>query len=66
MSTSMPVCPILSIRNSGFNELCVGDVCALYLPAAKKCSLVYLGFQAFVEVQRMQQQAQQPQPQPKP
>lgn len=55
---SLPVCPILSIRNPDVNELCLAESCALYLPAPKKCSLVYLGFQAFIEVQKAQQQQQ--------
>lgn len=59
---SMPVCPILSIRNAEYNELCVGETCALYLTAAQRCSLVFMGFKAFVEVQRMQQQSQSPPP----
>lgn len=52
---SIPVCPILSIRNTTADELCLQEECALYLPAAKKCSLVYIGFKAMMEVQRMQQ-----------
>ncbi len=55
MSGSIPVCPILSIRNPLVDELCLGVDCALFLPAAKKCSLVYIGFKAMMEVQRMQQ-----------
>ncbi|MDX2085522.1 MAG: hypothetical protein SFZ03_09050 [Candidatus Melainabacteria bacterium] len=52
---SVPVCPILSVRNSeGLNELCLQETCALYLPAAKKCSLVYIGLHALMEVQRLQ------------
>jgi hypothetical protein len=54
----MPICPILSVRNAEYNELCVGEDCALYLPVAKKCSLVYIGFNAFLEAQKMQQQQQ--------
>jgi hypothetical protein len=59
MSTTMPICPLLSIRNVGFNELCLGEECALFLPAAKKCSLIYIGFNAFMQAQRLQQQPQQ-------
>jgi hypothetical protein len=55
MASSTPVCPILSIRNPSVDELCLGGDCALWLPSAKKCSLVYLGFKAMMEVQRMQQ-----------
>ncbi len=51
---STPVCPILSIRNPSVDELCLGADCALYLPSAKKCSLVYIGFKAMMEVQRLQ------------
>ena len=51
---SIPVCPLLSIRNSEANELCVQDECALYIPAAKKCSLVYIGFKAMMEIQKAQ------------
>lgn len=50
-----PVCPILSVRSPSVDELCLGGDCALWLPAAKKCSLVYIGFKAMMEVQRMQQ-----------
>ncbi len=55
MSTSLPVCPLLSIRNPSVDELCLGADCALYLPPAKKCSLVYLGFKAMMDIQQMQQ-----------
>jgi hypothetical protein len=55
-SASTPVCPILSIRSSQADELCLGADCALYLPSAKKCSLVYIGFKAMMEIQKMQQQ----------
>ncbi|HEY9686733.1 MAG TPA: hypothetical protein V6C52_07145 [Coleofasciculaceae cyanobacterium] len=55
MASNTPVCPILSIRNPSVDELCLGGDCALWLPSAKKCSLVYLGFKAMMEVQRMQQ-----------
>jgi hypothetical protein len=62
MSTTNPICPILTIRNESFNEICLGADCALYLPAAKKCSIVYIGFHAMMEVQKMQQMsAAQPQ-----
>jgi hypothetical protein len=60
--SSVPVCPLLSIRNESYNELCLTDQCALYLPAAKKCSLVFIGYQAFLEAQKIQQQQQQQQP----
>jgi hypothetical protein len=51
------------------DELCLTNDCALYLPSAKKCSLVYIGFKAMMEVQRMQtavppQGAAQPQNRP--
>ncbi|WP_373532778.1 hypothetical protein [Vampirovibrio sp.] len=55
MSATTPICPILSIRNPSVDELCLTNDCALYLPAAKKCSLVYIGFKAMMDVQRMQQ-----------
>lgn len=58
MSSSVPVCPIITIRNPEIHELCLMDSCALYLAAAKKCSLVYIGYNAFLEAQRLQQQAQ--------
>ncbi|WP_303673227.1 hypothetical protein [Vampirovibrio chlorellavorus] len=61
MTASTPICPILSIRNPSVDELCLGADCALYLPAVKKCSLVYLGFKAMLEVQRLQQPPAQPQ-----
>ena len=51
---SIPVCPLLSIRNHEANELCVQDECALYIPAAKKCSLLYIGFKAMADLQKMQ------------
>jgi hypothetical protein len=53
MSTSMPICPLLSIRSAEIDELCLGDSCALFLPQARKCSLVFLGYKALLEVQRM-------------
>lgn len=64
-----PICPILSVRNPSVDELCLTNDCALYLPSAKKCSLVYIGFKAMMEVQRMQtavppQGAAQPQNRP--
>ena len=66
MAVNTPICPILSIRNPMVDELCLTNDCALYLPQAKKCSLVYLGFKAMLEVQRMQPgqpaAAQQPAP----
>jgi hypothetical protein len=55
--TATPICPLLSIRSPHIDELCLGADCALYLPAAKKCSLVYIGFKAMMDVQRMQQAA---------
>jgi hypothetical protein len=62
MAMNTPICPILSVRNPSVDELCLGADCALFLPSAKKCSLVYIGFKAMMEVQRMQQAApQQPQ-----
>ncbi|HEY9745436.1 MAG TPA: hypothetical protein V6C99_04390 [Oculatellaceae cyanobacterium] len=54
MPANTPICPFLSIRNPSVDELCLGSDCALYLPSAKKCSLVFLGFKAMMEVQRMQ------------
>jgi len=56
MSANTPVCPLLSIRNPSVDELCLGADCALYLPPAKKCSLVYLGFKAMMDIQQQQQQ----------
>lgn len=63
-----PVCPILSIRNPSVDELCLGGDCALWLPSAKKCSLVYIGFKAMMDIQRMQAppQAAAPQGAPRP
>jgi|GEM_PF-2267456 len=66
MASSTPVCPILSVRNPSVDELCLGADCALYLPSAKKCSLVYIGFKAMMDIQKMQQPAAQPQPAPRP
>lgn len=59
-----PVCPILSVRNPSVDELCLQTDCALFLPAAKKCSLVYIGFKAMMEVQRMQTPVQPRPPAP--
>ena len=53
--SSLPVCPILSIRNPEVHELCVGETCALYLPNVNRCSLVYIGYKAFTELQKLQQ-----------
>lgn len=70
MAANTPVCPILSVRNPHVDELCLSNDCALYLPAAKKCSLVYIGFKAMLEVQRLQQpptaKPQAPQAKPAP
>jgi hypothetical protein len=54
--SSTPYCPILSIRNTNTMEICLEGNCALYLPNAKKCSLVYIGFKAMVDVQKLQAQ----------
>jgi hypothetical protein len=62
MPASMPICPLLSIRNPSVDELCLGTDCALYLPPAKKCSLVYLGFKAMMDIQQMQQTPPQTHP----
>ncbi|MGE0201738.1 MAG: hypothetical protein AB7P76_12325 [Candidatus Melainabacteria bacterium] len=53
---SIPVCPLLSSNANPDSAyaLCVQEDCALYLPPAKKCSLVYLGYQAMLEVQKLQ------------
>ena len=59
MSATTPICPLLSIRNPSVDELCLGADCALYLPPAKKCSLVYLGFKAMMDIQQQQQQPPQ-------
>lgn len=61
MAANTPVCPILSVRNPHVDELCLANDCALYLPAARKCSLVYIGFKAMLEVQKLQQPAAAPQ-----
>ena len=60
--SSIPVCPILSVRSTQADELCLQGDCALFLPSAKKCSLVYIGFKAMMDIQRMQQQAATPAP----
>jgi len=51
---SISMCPILSIgRHEGQpRELCVGEQCALYLPQVQKCSLVYIGFKALMDMQK--------------
>lgn len=54
---STPICPLLSIRNPSVDELCLQEQCALFLPPAKKCSLVYIGLKAMMETQQLQQQA---------
>jgi hypothetical protein len=33
----------------------VGETCALYLPNVNRCSLVYIGYKAFTELQKLQQ-----------
>ncbi|MEB3207190.1 MAG: hypothetical protein VKK59_07610 [Vampirovibrionales bacterium] len=53
--SSLPICPLLSIRNPDVHELCVGESCALYLPNVNRCSLVYIGYKAFAELQKLQQ-----------
>lgn len=62
---SISMCPILSIgRQEGQpRELCVGEQCALYLPQVQKCSLVYIGFKALMD---MQKPAAAPPPPPAP
>lgn len=57
MASNTPVCPILSVRNPSVDELCLGADCALFLPSAKKCSLVYIGFKAMMDIQKLQQAA---------
>jgi len=54
MVTQSQVCPILSVRNPNMDELCLEGECALYLPNAKKCSLLFLGYKAMLEVQKAQ------------
>ncbi|MEM0952066.1 MAG: hypothetical protein AAGI66_08000 [Cyanobacteria bacterium P01_H01_bin.74] len=49
------VCPLMSIRHNTIDTYCIESDCALYLPAAKKCALVFIGYKAMVEVQRLQQ-----------
>lgn len=53
----IPVCPIMSVRNSTTDELCLQQDCALYLAPAKKCSLLFIGWKAMVDIQQQQQQA---------
>jgi hypothetical protein len=52
-----PICPILSANKEAStpDRLCVQNDCALYLPQAKKCSLVFLGYKAMLEVQALRQ-----------
>ena len=52
---SLPICPILSIRNTQMTEICVEDQCALYLPQAKHCSLLYIGLKAAKDLQQASQ-----------
>lgn len=54
------VCPLLSMRNPEIHELCIGESCALYLPNVNRCSLVYIGYKAFAELQHMQAKAPPP------
>jgi hypothetical protein len=54
MSSTL-ICPILSTRNETIDELCLESSCALYLPGQKKCSLVFIGYKAMLEVQQLQQ-----------
>lgn len=54
MTQPTPVCPLLSLRHPSVDALCLESDCALYLPPAKKCSLVYIGFKAMMDIQRMQ------------
>ena len=49
-----PICPILSIRNTQIDELCVEEQCALWLPQTKRCSIVYMGLKAAMDVQAAQ------------
>lgn len=51
-----PICPLLSAKDSGPDRLCVEGDCALYLPQAKKCSLVFVGYKAMLEAQQLRQQ----------
>lgn len=51
----IPVCPILSARSTESNSLCVQEDCALYLTNVNRCSLVYIGYKALMDIQAMQQ-----------
>ncbi|MFM7468155.1 MAG: hypothetical protein ACKO37_01460 [Vampirovibrionales bacterium] len=55
-----PVCPILSIGKESTEpmQLCLADECAFYLPQVKKCSVVYMGFNALLQSQTLQKAQQ--------
>jgi hypothetical protein len=61
---SMPVCPILSIGKESTEpmQLCLAEECAFYLPQVKKCSVVYMGFNALLQSQALQKAQQQQTP----
>jgi hypothetical protein len=58
---SVPICPILSVRNENVDELCLEEQCALYIPSAKKCSVLYIGMNSLMQIQQAQQAAKKAQ-----
>ncbi len=54
--TDVKVCPIMSIRAHGVG--CIESECALWLAGPEKCSLVFLGYKAMLDVQLMQRGTQ--------
>lgn len=50
----IPICPIMSVRSEETNALCVQEDCALYLTGVNRCSLVYIGYKALMDIQAQQ------------
>ncbi len=48
------VCPVMSIRRDGI--ACIEDDCALYLSGPRRCSLLFLGYKAMLDIQQRQQE----------
>jgi len=60
---NLPVCPLLSIRGP-INELCLGEDCALFIAGPQKCSLMFVGYHALMQMQQLQKPAAPPRPAP--
>ena len=48
------VCPVLSLNTQTNDTLCIEQDCAFYVPQAKKCSIMMMGYQALLEAKKLQ------------